>query len=114
MGKHLTACVCLQQCPPDVLASPEVKLAVRLHQALQANRWVAFFGALATAPYLAACLGNMYSPALRASALCTLMKSLGEHFSAAPCISCTQRPVSGLCWGPGITALPGRLPGQHV
>ena len=60
-----------------MLASPEVGLAMGLHGALQAGRWVAFFRTLGAAPYLAACAGNMYSQALRADALHALVKSLG-------------------------------------
>ena len=53
---------------------------MQLHQALQAGRWLSFFRSLAAAPYLAACLGNMYSHALRESALQTLVKGLGELY----------------------------------
>ena len=67
----------MQQCTPEVLASPDVKLAMKLHQALQSGRWLPYFRQLLTAPYLAACLGNMYSPALRCTALQALLKGQG-------------------------------------
>ena len=72
----------VQQCTPEVLASPDVKLAMKLHQALQGARWLPYFRQLLAASYLPACLGNMYSAGLRCTALQALLK--GQGADSAP------------------------------
>ena len=105
----------MQQCTPEVLASPDVKLAMKLHQALQSGHWLPYFRQLLSAPYLAACLGNMYCPALRCAALQALLKGQGRSLQG--CRAGARQLAQG--WGLPIERLvpcllPCHLPGQSV
>ena len=81
-----------------------MKLAMKLHQALQGARWLPFFRQLLAASYLPACLGNMYSPGLRCTALQALLKGQGVASNLVAVINVSMKPFVyvllglGCCW----------------
>ncbi|XP_041348525.1 germinal-center associated nuclear protein-like isoform X1 [Gigantopelta aegis] len=74
----------IQQLRPEIQNTKEVKLAIKVYNAVNSNNYVRFFRLVKEASYLSACIMHRYFNQVRQKALNTILKAYGGKNSKFP------------------------------